>query len=121
MKKLAPEFEQRGSALEETFAGQLFIHGVPPPIREFPFATNGRKWRFDFAWLEERLAVEIEGGTRSNGRHSRHAGFTEDCVKYNYATANGWRVFRFTSEMVNDGRAVNQVSDFFKEISTLKF
>lgn len=105
------------SELEDVFANHLFVHGLPPAIREFPFAPP-RKYRFDFAWLEERIAVEIEGGTRVNGRHNRHAGFELDCAKYNLAARNGWKVFRFTGPMVCDGRAVNFLKEVFAEVGT---
>jgi very-short-patch-repair endonuclease len=105
------------SELESTFETHLHVHGLPPAVREFPFALP-RKFRFDFAWIEERIAVEIEGGTRNNGRHNRHTGFTKDCEKYNLAARDGWKVFRFTGEMVNDGRAVNFVKETFERIGT---
>jgi len=40
------------------------------------------------------IAVEIEGGVWTGGRHTRGAGFRQDMEKYNEATAMGWRVFR---------------------------
>lgn len=107
------------SDLEETFAQHVTIHGLPQPIREFPFYV-GRKFRFDFAWLDERIAVEIEGGTRANGRHNRHDGFERDCEKYNLAVLDGWRVLRFTGEMVRDGRAINFVKEVFRTIGTME-
>lgn len=44
------------------------------------------------------VAVELEGGVWSGGRHTRGRGFIEDCDKYNAATGLGWAIFRFTSE-----------------------
>ena len=67
--------------------------------REYRFAPP-RKWRFDFAWKADKVAVELEGGTWSGGRHTRGAGFEDDCEKYNEATRLGWRVLRFTSSML---------------------
>ena len=40
------------------------------------------------------VALEVEGGAYTNGRHTRGAGFVADMTKYNEATANGWLVLR---------------------------
>lgn len=54
-----------------------------------------RKWRFDFAWPTQRIAVEVEGGVFARGRHTRPAGFIADCEKYSCAALDGWMVLRF--------------------------
>jgi hypothetical protein len=51
-----------------------------------------RRWEFDFALPDHRIAIEIEG---AGGRHQYMGGFSKDIVKYNAATAEGWRVLRF--------------------------
>jgi very-short-patch-repair endonuclease len=96
------------SDIEETLAWHILIARLPAPEREVRFHPT-RKWRFDFAWREQRLAVEVEGGTWAGGRHTRGEGFAEDCTKYNAATLAGWRVLRFTSEMVESGEAVQAI------------
>jgi len=53
-----------------------------------------RKWRFDYAIIEHKIAIEVEGGVWSNGRHTRGAGFVKDIEKYNTATSMGWRIIR---------------------------
>jgi very-short-patch-repair endonuclease len=73
-----------------------------------------RKWRFDFAWLDQSIAVEIEGGTWSGGRHTRGSGFELDCEKYNEAAAIGWTVFRFTGKMVKSGNAIQLLKEVMK-------
>lgn len=91
------------SDLEATFALQLRHLGVPEPEREHMFAKElGRRWRFDFAWPDAMLAVELQGGVWSRGRHSRGAGYIADCEKANAATMLGWRLLRFTRESVDD-------------------
>lgn len=92
---------------EETFAYHCRVNGLSP-VREFTFAA-GRKYRFDFAFVGLKIGIEIEGGTWMNGRHSRGAGFERDCRKYNCAALDGWRVFRFTTLMVESGEAINDV------------
>jgi very-short-patch-repair endonuclease len=81
---------------------------LPEPTREFRFAPP-RLWRFDFAWPERHLAVEVEGGIWSSGRHSRGAGFEADCIKYNEAALAGWLVLRVTPGMIDAGEAIDQL------------
>jgi len=38
------------------------------------------------------LAVEVDGGTWTGGRHTRGAGFEADCEKLNAAVIAGFRV-----------------------------
>ena len=66
------------------------------PVQQHQFA-EGRKFSFDFAWPDLKIAVEIEGLTHSGGRHQRREGYTKDAEKYNMATLLGWRVLRYTS------------------------
>ena len=103
-----------GSALEGALALHIRAAGLPTPEREMRFA-DGRKWRFDFAWPERMLAVEVEGGTWVNGRHSRGNGYADDCRKRNAAQRLGWRVFSFTSDMVKSGEALAFMETVFEE------
>ena len=80
----------------------------PRCVREFRFSDK-RRWRFDFAVPKIFLAVEIEGGTWANGRHNRGKGYEADCEKYAEAMIRGWRVFRFTTKMILDGRARSMI------------
>ena len=75
------------------------------PIAEFIFHPT-RKWRFDFAFVTEKLAVEIEGGIYSGGRHTRGDGFEKDCEKYNEAVLLGWKILRFSTQSVKSGCAI---------------
>lgn len=69
------------------------------PEEEFRFHPT-RKWRFDFAYPEQKIAVEVEGGTWVGGRHIHPVGFEKDCEKYNAATAMGWKVFRVPPKLL---------------------
>ena len=70
----------------------------PPiePVREYRFHET-RKWRFDVAFLAQRVAIELEGGVWTRGRHTRGSGFKGDIEKYNAAIFRGWRILRFTT------------------------
>jgi hypothetical protein len=64
-------------------------------LKEYIFHPT-RKWRFDYAIPEHKIAIEVEGGVWTKGRHTRPQGFLGDVEKYNSATLLGWRVFRVT-------------------------
>ena len=93
---------------EDTLMAMIKLVKLPVPEREFRFHDT-RKWRFDFAYPDKQIAIEVEGGVYKNGRHTRGTGFTNDCEKYNAATELGWRVFRYTTAMVNQGLAIEQL------------
>lgn len=92
----------RKSQLEAQFAAYYAMLASDLPALETEYRFHPvRRWRFDFALPTKRIAIEIEGGTRQQGRHTRHAGFHGDCDKYNAAVMLGWRVLRYTSEHVS--------------------
>ena len=74
-----------------------------------------RKWRLDFLlyiWprsVKDKhlsgIAIEIEGGIWTRGRHTRGKGYQADLDKYNHATMMGYRVLRFSTDDVMHGRA----------------
>jgi len=90
--------------------------GLPVPTREYRFSA--RRFRFDLAYPEQKIAIEIEGqGPWGLGRHQRPGGFERDLEKYNLATSLGWRVFRFTPRMIrrDPWGCVDFVKSLFKE------
>ena len=84
------------SYLEALFERQIQEHSFPQPVREFYFMG----WRFDFAWPELKIAVEIDGGTYIGGDHVRGKGYERDCKKNNKAQCAGWMVLRADRNMV---------------------
>ena len=87
------------SALERHFDLVWQALGGPDLEHEFRFYAH-RQWRFDRAWIAQKVAFEVEGGAWVRGRHTHGAGFADDCHKYNAAAALGWRVFRLTGDMI---------------------
>jgi hypothetical protein len=69
--------------------------GLPAPAREYRF-HHKRLWRFDLAWPEIKLAIEIDG----NGRHNTVAGMANDDEKLNEAQILGWHVLRFNAKLI---------------------
>ena len=107
-----------------TLAWQVAAAGLPVPVAEHPFAAElGRRWRFDLAWPDRRLAVEIEGGLFGRGGKGSNApcpacgqvpagahrsvdGVLRDMEKYNHAALLGWRVLRVLPGQVESGEAL---------------
>ena len=77
-------------------------------VTEYRFATP-RRWRFDVALPQYKVAVEQEGGLFVQGRHNRAKGYIADMAKYNEAVQRGWRVLRFTPQQIKDGTAFDAV------------
>jgi len=95
---------------EAELAQQVQFAGLPAPVQQCRFHPI-RRWRFDLAWPEYWLAVEIDGGIWSQGRHTRGAGYRRDCIKGNEALILGWRIMHFTPDMVTDGTALDYIED----------
>lgn len=95
---------------EEILLWHITAMRLPLPEREYRFAPP-RKWRFDFAYPKRKLAIEIEGGIWSNGRHTRSSGYIKDMAKYNEAARLGWQVLRFTTEQAKSGYALQVIED----------
>ncbi len=129
------------SNLEEILAAQMELIGLPEPVREYRFASihvglgvgirerlreGGLKdWRFDFAWPELMLAVEVEGitsfgrnknGSMRLGRHQTGKGMEEDLRKYDKAINLGWNVYRCSGAMIKDGVAFNTIEKLIKAV-----
>lgn len=101
------------SKLEAKFDILLKSTGIPKAEREYRFHPS-RQWRFDYAWPEYMLAVEIEGGVWVKGRHNRGLGFIKDCEKYNAAVMLGWRVLRFPGGKLNEG--IDMLEELFRTL-----
>ena len=108
LKKALAASKMSRSLWEDAFAVQLRLCNFPPPNSEYRFHDK-RRWRFDFAWPDKMVAVEIEGGIHKISRHTTGTGFTADCEKYNQAVLDGWQVLRFTSSHVKSGYALNMI------------
>ena len=57
-----------------------------------------RKWRFDYAVVDLKIAVEVDGAVWVGGRHNRASGYIADMEKLNTAASMGWLVLRITTD-----------------------
>jgi len=72
--------------------------------KEFRFHPH-RRWRFDFAYPEYKVAIEVNGGVWSRGRHTRGKGYLGDLEKLNAAQILGWIVLQFTPQQMGTWEA----------------
>jgi len=95
---------------EDALLQEILDAGLPVPERQYRFHP-ARKWPFDFAWLDQMIAVEVEGGAWIRGRHTRGKGFLNDCEKYNSAVMLGWRLIRVPTDWVDTGYIVGVLQE----------
>lgn len=100
--------EAQAAERRQSFYRVLDAAKLPLPSHEWPFHAD-RRWRFDYAWLADKVALEVEGGVWTNGRHTRGSGFLKDVEKYNAAATLGWRVLRVTPDKLTSAGTVETI------------
>jgi hypothetical protein len=118
---------QGGSQYERELARLIAIEGLITPLEQYRFALeeppapsskSGRapQYRFDFAWPDRWLAVEVDGGHFMVRRDKQgrpwpvgHHGTSDQLRKDNLAALLGWRVLRFDHSMIRSGEAIQTI------------
>lgn len=96
------------SELEAILANRLAIAGLPLGVPQYRFVP-GRQFRWDRAYPERMVAIEVQGGTWSQNGHARPSMIQRDCLKLSMGAALGWRVLPLTREMIESGQAVDLI------------
>jgi hypothetical protein len=65
-------------------------------------SKRSKRYRLDFAHLQSKVGVEIQGGVYNRGRHVTGSGYERDCKKYNLAYTSEWTIFLLTNAMAKD-------------------
>jgi hypothetical protein len=90
------------SRLEQELFELVLRCEVPPPVPQYELrCIDGRQVRLDFAWPDQRVAVEADG----RRWHATTADFERDLARSNSITASGWSIYRFGWSDVRDRRA----------------
>lgn len=95
--KPKPKRKQLPSYNAQVVTSYFQSEGLPAPVFEFVFAPP-RKWRFDLALPEHKLAIEVQGGLFSGGAHVRGGHLLLEFEKINAASADGWRIIYRTPD-----------------------
>ena len=88
---------------------QLVLRSLKIPYQQeyrFRGLCGKRRWRFDFVLGDPdiglKVAVEVEGGIWTGGRHSRGGHwFAADCEKYTQAALMSWNVLRYCAHQIS--------------------
>ena len=95
------------SDLEDKLEFQLKSAKITGFTREYKFHSK-RRWRLDFAWIDQKIGVEVEGGIwLPRSGHNTGVGISRDVEKGNALTLLGWKLIRVTGKMIKSGEALN--------------
>lgn len=112
-----PEISDKASALERLFFKRWGERFPDLPLltefddietweadykRRLRASKRSQRYRMDFAYEPAKVAIEVQGGIYTGGRHTTGCGYERDATKYNLATASGWIIFLLTPGMVKE-------------------
>ena len=89
------------SPAESWVRAALVKGGVPRPVCNFTVIVNGREFRLDLAWPEQKVAVEYDGAEH-HGPDRRH----HDERRRALLRAAGWRIIVLRKEDLGDAPRV---------------
>ncbi|HMG43406.1 MAG TPA: type IV toxin-antitoxin system AbiEi family antitoxin domain-containing protein [Acidimicrobiales bacterium] len=85
------ELAVTGSAFERLVYAFLCEAGLPQPVLQHEVCVDGRDYRFDLAYPEQRVGIELDGTI-----HLRRDVWEKDHERQNALVLAGWTVLRFT-------------------------
>jgi very-short-patch-repair endonuclease len=96
---------------ENMLARRIEEAELPAPVRQYLWARPERLYRADFAYPDDHLLLEVQGGiwARDPGRHNRGSGYEADLERSNLAVLLGWRLLAFSERMIRSGQAVETI------------
>lgn len=93
--------------------------GAGKGLRARLSAKGYKDYRYDFAHIEKRVAVEINGSVWQKGGHNTGKGLIRDYDKLNQAQLQGWQVYIFTPQQVKSGHAINTILQLLRPVKKL--
>jgi len=105
--------------LNDLFAAELDAEGITYEREYKPIA--GRRFAYDFYisrkhFDDAELLIELQGGVwMAKGAHNTGKAITRDCYKLNLAVLQGYHVMHFTTDMVEDGTALQMVKEWMEK------
>ena len=106
-----PKSKARNRTPSQTKLWNAVKQKWPEAISEY-HAIDGRKYRVDIAFVQEKIAIEVEGWS-NHGKYKRS--HQHDCVKNNAVVLSGWSILRFYH-----GHIMNDIQSVLKTIGDLR-
>jgi very-short-patch-repair endonuclease len=104
------------SELEITFANLWVAYYPEIHLHSEHRFASPRRFRFDFAHLPSKIAIELQGGIFSpNTRHINGAALLKEHEKLNLAASLGWRIFYVSTVTVNDQYIYEQIAKVIQQ------
>ena len=95
---------------ENRLAKEIEERGLQGAQQQFRFHAD-RNWALDFAFLDVKLGIEIDGGIwLAKGGHNTGKGYLEDRLKEQAALLLGWVIYRVVPEMITSGQAIDTIA-----------
>jgi very-short-patch-repair endonuclease len=94
-----PKKPSQSSVLENKFRLLWATISKTQLVEEHRFHDT-RKWRLDFAHVEAKVGIEIQGGIWNGGRHGRGYGIAQDNEKSNEAIFCGWVIIKLAGNQI---------------------
>lgn len=113
-KPTRAEKKESGHDYKTDFLNQLHFAQIPAPVQEHVFHPK-RKWRLDFAWIDQKVMVEYQGimGAKT-ASHGSMTGQMRDHEKTTEASLLGWTVILINAKTVQNGKALQWVERALK-------
>lgn len=73
-------------------------------VQQFEYVP-GRKFKADFAHPASHVLIEYQGGVTNRRAHGSVTGILRDIQRLNFASENGWFMFRVWAGMLEDYEA----------------
>lgn len=86
-----------GNSCKDDLRGIIFSILKLTPQEEYRFASP-RRFKFDYAFPDQMIAIEYEGINSQFSGHTTLVGYTINCQKYNLALKLGWKILRYTAK-----------------------
>lgn len=87
------------SKLEREFDAYARSLDLPEAVKQYRFSPS-RRFKFDRCYMDQKVAIELDGGVYSGGAHVRGKGYESNREKDNLAIELGWVVLHYTSKQL---------------------